>query len=73
MGLPWQLRGKESTCQCKRHSFDPWVSKIPSRRKWKPTPVFLPRKSHGQGISILAGAWWAITHGDAKCQTQLSD
>ena len=25
-----------------------WVGKIPWRRKWQPTPVFLPRKSHGQ-------------------------
>ena len=28
--------------------FDPWVRKIPWRRKWQPTPVFLPGKSHGQ-------------------------
>ena len=28
--------------------FDPWVGKIPGRRKWQPTPVFLPEKSHGQ-------------------------
>ena len=28
--------------------FDSWVRKIPWRRKWQPTPVFLPRKSHGQ-------------------------
>ena len=28
--------------------FDPWVGKIPWRRKWQPTPVFLPGKSHGQ-------------------------
>ena len=27
--------------------FDPWVRKIPWRRKWQPTPVFLPGKSHG--------------------------
>ena len=27
---------------------DPWVEKIPWRRKWQPTPVFLPGKSHGQ-------------------------
>ena len=31
-----------------RHGFDPWVRKIPWRRKWYPSPVFLPRKSHGQ-------------------------
>ena len=28
--------------------FDPWVGKIPWRRKWQPTPVFLPGKSHGE-------------------------
>ena len=28
--------------------FNPWVRKIPWRRKWQPTPVFLPEKSHGQ-------------------------
>jgi len=28
--------------------FDPWVRKTPWRRKWQPTPVFLPGESHGQ-------------------------
>ena len=32
----------------KRHEFDPWMGKLPWRRKWQPTPVFLPRESHGQ-------------------------
>ena len=27
--------------------FDPWIGKIPWRRKWKPAPVFLPGESHG--------------------------
>ena len=43
--------GKEPTCQCrrcKRLRFDPWVGKIPWRRAWQPTPVFLPGESHGQ-------------------------
>ena len=31
-----------------RHRFDLWVRKIPWRRAWQPTPVFLPEKSHGQ-------------------------
>ena len=31
-----------------RHRLDPWVEKIPWQRKWKPTPIFLPRESHGQ-------------------------
>ena len=34
--------------QGRRCRFDPWVGKIPYRRKWQPTPVFLPGKSHGQ-------------------------
>ena len=37
----------------KQETFDPWVGKIPWRREWQPTPVFLPEKSHGQ--RILAG------------------
>ena len=43
--------GKESTCQCRRHKcweFHPWFRKIPLRRKWQPTPVFLLGKSHRQ-------------------------
>ena len=37
--------------QCRRHrilEFSPRIGKIPWRRKWQPTPVFLPGKSHGQ-------------------------
>ena len=33
---------------CRRPGFDPWVRKIPWRREWQPTPVFLPEESHGQ-------------------------
>ena len=32
----------------KRHEFDPWVGKIPWKRTWQPTPVFLPGLSLGQ-------------------------
>ena len=34
--------------QCRRCGFNPWVWKIRWRRKWQPTPVSLPGKSHGQ-------------------------
>ena len=44
--LPWWLRQKESACR--RCRFDPWVWKIRWRRKWRPTPVFLPGEPHGQ-------------------------
>ena len=46
--LPWWLSGKESACQCRRQGFDPWVRKIPWRRKWQPSSVLLLGKSHGQ-------------------------
>ena len=46
--IPGGTSSKESTCQCKRCEFDPWVRKILWRRKWQPTPVFLPGESHGQ-------------------------
>ena len=39
---------KESACRCRRWGFDPWARKIPWRRKWQPTPVFLPGESHEQ-------------------------
>ena len=48
MGLPRWLSGKESAWQYRRLMFDPWVGKIPWRRKWQPTPVFLARKPYGQ-------------------------
>ena len=47
-GLPLWLSGIESFCQCRRHRFDPQARKIPWRRVWQPTPVFLPGKSHEQ-------------------------
>ena len=53
--------------QCRRHRIDPWARKIPWRRKWQPTPVFLPEKSHGQ--RSLAG----YNLGLIKSQTLLSD
>ena len=39
----------KSVClQCGRPGFDPWVGKIPWRRKWQSTSVFLPGESHGR-------------------------
>ena len=51
LGLWGGASGKEPTCQRrrhKRHGFDPWVGKIPWRRAWRPTPLFLSRESCGQ-------------------------
>ena len=50
--------GNEPTCQCRRsgkHGFDPWARKIPWRRAWQPTIVFLAGESHGQ-MSLGRGA-----------------
>ena len=66
-GLPWWLSGKEPTCQCRRCRSNPWVRKIPWRRKWQPIPVFLPGKSHGQ--RSLVGYLHEVT----KSWTWLSD
>ena len=55
----WRLNGGPSSkghaCQCRRHKrckFDPWVAKIPWRRAWQPTPVFLPEEEPGRLQSI---------------------
>ena len=51
LGFPGGASSKEPACQCrrhKRHGFSPWVGKIPWRRTWQPTPVFLPGESHEQ-------------------------
>ena len=48
--LPWWLRGRSVCLQCGRPGFNPWVGKIPWRRKWQPTPVFLPGESHGWSL-----------------------
>ena len=52
--------GKEPACQGrrhKRHKFNPWVRKIPWRRAGQPTPVFLPRESHGQRSLVGYSPW----------------
>ena len=62
-GFPRWLSGKESACHCRRLGFNPWVRKIPWRRKWQPTPVFLPGKSHGQG-SLAGYSLWGRKESD---------
>ena len=64
--LPKWHSGKESACQCRRCGFSPWVRKMPWRRKWQPTPVFLPGNFHGQRSPVGLKSM-----GIAKSQTQL--
>jgi len=73
LGFPGGSMVKRSACQCRRLRFDPWMGKIPWRRKWHPTPAFLPTlaslpgKSHGQ--RSLAGYSPKV----AKSWTRMSD
>ena len=47
-----------SVCrQCGRPEFDPWVGKFPWKRKWQPTPVFLPGESQGWSSLVGCSSW----------------
>ena len=73
MGLPRCRSGKEFACQCKKCGFDPWLKKIPWRREWLSTPVFLPGKFHGQR-SLVSYSPWGGKESDAiehACMTIL--
>ena len=37
--------------RCRRPGLHPWVRKIPWRRKWQPTPVFLPGEAHRKSLA----------------------
>ena len=50
----------KTACQCRSLMFNLWFRKMPWRRKWQPTPVFL------LGKSMDREAWRAIVHGVAK-------
>ena len=43
--------------QCQRQEFDPWVGKIPSRRAWPPTLVFLPGEFPGERSLVGYSPW----------------
>ena len=69
-GLPRRFSGKESTYQCRRFRicmFDPWLSKIPWRRKWQPAPVFLPGKFH-EYRSLVGYSPWGHKELDMSAQ-----
>ena len=60
--FPGAARGKEPNSQCRRHKrcgFDPWVGKIPWRRVWQPTLVFLPGEHlYGQNYGFSSSHVW---------------
>ena len=55
--FPGGSGGKESACNAGDPSFDPWVRKIPWRRKRQPIPVFLPGEFHGQRSLVGYSSW----------------
>ena len=57
IGLSRWQSGKESTCQCRRQRFSPWVRTVPWSRKWQPTPISLPGKFHGQRSLVGYCPW----------------
>ena len=56
-GLPQWLGGLQCK-RCRRPRLNPWVGKIPWRRAWQPTPIFLPGEFHGQW-SLAGYSPWA--------------
>ena len=66
VGFPGGATGKEPTFQCKKHKrcgFSAWVGKIPWKRAWQSTPVFLPGESHGQR-SLAGHSPWGHKESD---------
>ena len=60
MGFPGGASGKELFCQCrraKRLGFNPMIAKIPWRRAWQHTRVFLPGKFHGWRSLVGYSTW----------------
>ena len=77
--------GKDSTCQLRRHKrcgFDPWVGKVPWRRKGQRTPVFFPELLHARAhththtrtcmLSHFSHIWLFATLWTVACQASLS-
>ena len=55
--FPGGSDGKSVCLQCRRPGFDSWFGNIPWRKKWQPTPVLLPEKSHGRRSLIGYSPW----------------
>ena len=57
LNYPGGSEVKASACSFLRPGFNPWVEKIPWRRKQQPTPVFLPWESHGWRSLVGYSPW----------------
>ena len=62
LSYSWWLGWQRICLQCKKPGFEPWVGKIPWRKVWQLTPVFLPGEFHRQR---------SLVHWVAKSQTRL--
>ena len=63
------LMVKNPPAKCRRHKwrgFHPWVGKIPWRRAWQPTPVFLPKESHEQRSLAGCGPYFTCCYPCAR-------
>ena len=54
------VKNPSANARCR---LDPWVGKIPGRRKWQPTPVFLSGESHGHR-SLAGYSQWRHKESD---------
>ena len=60
MGFPGGSSNKVPDCQSRRNKrcrFNSWVVKIPWKKTWQSTPVFLPGESHGQRSQVGYNPW----------------
>ena len=71
VGFPGGSGSKESACNAGDLRFNSWVRKIPWRREWQPTPVFLPGECHGQK-SLADYSSWGCKKSDTTEQLTLS-
>ena len=66
-GFPGGSAVKNLPANAGECGFNPWVQKIPWKRKWQPTPVLC------LGNPADRGVWWGTDHGIAKVLAQLSN
>ena len=65
-GSPGGWNSLRICLQGRRHGSDPWVRKIPWRREWLPTPVFLPKEFHGQRSLVGYSLWGSVESDTAE-------
>ena len=58
VGASWVAQELRIRLQCRRFEFNPWIGKIPWRRKWQTTPIFLSGESHGERSLADYSPWY---------------